>query len=400
VRDSESFVECGERISALGRNIVGGGEGVGGGKRSAPPRPAASSRLEPSDSNLKSNPPVSLVAVCPTMCRCRTCEKCGPRLGWRVRQNMLAKSGRFRTAAMLSLTVDRKHFASPEEAHRVITHGTYIATLMRLLGLKTWFWVLEFQTKTGDGWPHWHILIDLGDVNGRLDLVRAWRLWRDKWKLGGLDLSTKQSFADPEHAVNYITKYLTKMPEAFPVWVLARTKAIRFVGGCKALGSLTGQPSRVRPELEPIDQMNLPFREPRSILLVRMAKCEMSVSVFGVSGDNLRGEGEWKWMGTILATPNDLVDLAEQGLVSLRVAAVDWGEREMLVITDASVGGVIAALRRVKHELADRDVGYAPAWEDCILHREGDLLEHHAGYWWLRCQTNLDSVAANASTAC
>ena len=54
---------------------------------------------------------------------------------------------------MLSLTVDRKHFASPEEAHRAVTAGTYISTLIPLLGVKTWFWVLEFQTKTGQGWP-------------------------------------------------------------------------------------------------------------------------------------------------------------------------------------------------------------------------------------------------------
>jgi hypothetical protein len=33
--------------------------------------------------------------------------------------------------------------------------------------------------------------------------------------------------------------------------------------------------------------MNLPFRQPRTVLLVRMAKCEMSCSVFTVAGDNL-----------------------------------------------------------------------------------------------------------------
>src|SRR6185369_1412740 len=123
---------------------------------------------------------------------------------------MLAKARLFRNPALLTLTVDRSHFASPEDAHRQITEGSFIARLMRLLGVVTWFWVLEFQTKTGDGWPHWHLLIDLDDVGGRLDLAKAWRLWRDKWGLGGLDLSTRKSFADRQHAVLYVTKYLTK----------------------------------------------------------------------------------------------------------------------------------------------------------------------------------------------
>jgi hypothetical protein len=252
---------------------------------------------------------------------------------------------------------------------------------MRLLGVVTWFWVLEFQTKTGDGWPHWHVLVDLDDCGGRLDLAKAWRLWRDKWGLGGLDLSTRRSFADREHAVLYVTKYLTKMPEAFPVWVIIREKASRVIGGCKALGSLTGQPPRLQVEPDPIDQMNLPFREPRTVLLFRMARCEMTANVFCVAGDCGTGEGEWKWMGTIPATVDDVVDLAEQGLISLRIAAVEWGETELWAITDASIGGVVSALRKVRGELADREVGYSVAWSEHLKEREWSMLEVHAGFW-------------------
>ena len=60
--------------------------------------------------------------------------------------------------------------------------------------------------KSGTGWPHWHILIDLADVPaGKLDLVRAWELWRDRWRLGVVDLSYRKSFNDPEHALHYIS---------------------------------------------------------------------------------------------------------------------------------------------------------------------------------------------------
>src|SRR5688572_19809658 len=95
-------------------------------------------------------------------------------------------------------------------------------------GVVTWFWVLEFQTESGDGWPHWHLLIDLSECGGFLDLKRCWRLWRDKWGLGGLDLSHRET-SSPEHAIMYATKYLTKTPEASPIWVLMCGRAIRYV---------------------------------------------------------------------------------------------------------------------------------------------------------------------------
>lgn len=312
-------------------------------------------------------------------------------MGWRVRQCLLSKSERFRNPAMLSLTVDRKHFDSPEHAHQIITQGSYIARLMRLLDIRTWFWVLEFQTKTGDGWPHWHLLIDLADVGGRIDLPHAWRLWRDKWKLGGLDLSVRRSFADREHAVFYVTKYLTKMPEAFPLWVIRCEKAIRFIGGGKALGSLTGQPSRDSEQVEADPQGKL-FKEPRTALLIRMARCEQTATVFCVDGDCSTGNGAWSWMGTIQARPDDLLELAEQGMLSLCMGVVDWGQSELLVITNASVreregikaGGVVAALRKLPGELEDRDVGYADTWALEVQKRETQLIEQCQAFWKAR----------------
>ena len=359
------------------------GTGRGGGAAIGGPRPARVDRLESTVSNVKFDEPepVGLFALIPCRCRSRTCEKCGPCLGWRVRQNMLSKAHLFSRPAMLSLTVDRSCFSSPEAAHGAITEGKFIARLLRLLGVKLWLWVLEFQTKSGDGWPHWHVLIDLDDVPGkRIDLPRAWRLWRDKWHLGGLDLSVKQA-RTREHAIHYITKYLTKMPESFPVWVLLRGKAIRFVQGCKAIGSLTGQPPRERSEPEPKDQLDLPFREPRSCLLERMAHCEMTCKVMCVDGDNLAGVGGWSWMGSARAVPADLIDLSEQGLISARLAAVDWGDHELLVMTPNSVGGVMRAMKRLNDELADRDVGYADEWAERVLSRKCDLLERACVFW-------------------
>jgi hypothetical protein len=371
--------------AALHRAVMAG-VGMGGAGGASPAGPPASIRLEPSDSNLNSAPwldgpeLVGFAAVVPCKCRCRTCTKCGPQLGWRVRQNLLGKADRFRSPAMLSLTLDRSHFESPEQAHKAVTDKSYIARLMRLLGVKHWISVLEFQTKTGQGWPHWHLLIDLADVKGRLDLQRAWHLWRDKWGLGGLDLSAPRSFSNREHAVLYITKYLTKMPEAFPTWVMLRQRSIRFINGCKALGSLTGQRSRVS-KVKPVDQMNLPFRSPVKVLLERMAKCEMVSNVFGVYGNNLTGEGSWRWIGTVPCSPNDLAELSNQGTVSAEVASVAWGEKELLIICENSDETTLATIDRLSDELESREVGYKVDWERRIYDRAMSILDHHVGFW-------------------
>jgi hypothetical protein len=316
---------------------------------------------------------------------------------------MLAKAAMFKRPALLSLTVARDGFADAKDAHERVTAGRFIPRLLRLLGVKLWLWVLEFQTDSGSGWPHWHILIDLDHLpKGRVDLKRAWHLWRDKWSLGGLDLSVRKSFDDPVHAMLYLTKYLTKSPDAFPIWVIMRDKAIRFVQGCRALGSLTGQPTReAEPTtLEEGEQLELKFRQPRTVLLVRMAKCGMSSAVFGLEGDCETGEGTWTWMGNVSATVDDVCTLAEQGLISARVAAIDWGEGELVVITGASVGGVVASLRRMPGELADRECGYTEEWHDRLIDRQGDILDRHGSFWDLPAPRGKAKKAWRAGLPC
>jgi hypothetical protein len=256
---------------------------------------------------------------------------------------------------------------------------------MRLLGVKRWVWVLEFQTKTGDGWPHWHLLVDLFDApGGRIDLNRAWHLWRDKWHLGGLDLQVKRFFDDPRHAVMYISKYLTKMPEAFPLWVIDGGRAIRFIGGAKRMGSLTGQPPRAQSEpAEPEGQLLL-FREPRKPLVFRMARCGQMSSVFFLDGDCGTGAGGWSFMRRVNATKDDLLDMSERCEISVRLAAIEWGEKELLAISEASPGGVGGALARLERELGEQGLGYQSDWERRMSDRQEDIWIRHALYWHSR----------------
>ena len=97
-------------------------------------------------------------AITPFRCRCPMCGTCGPKRGWIIRQNVLAKSAMFKVPRLLTLKVDRhgtlnecQGFESPEDAHRKITDGRFLARLMRHLGITRWVVVLEFQMKTGDG---------------------------------------------------------------------------------------------------------------------------------------------------------------------------------------------------------------------------------------------------------
>ncbi len=390
--DSKSYWKFVERLSA--------GVGGEGEEAACPPRPAAVRRLpyrlESEGTNVTSldeDVPgvVSCIVALHERCRARTCPICGPRLGWGVRQRLLSKAQCFRKPALLSVTLDRKQFDSPEDGHRNVTEGRYISRFMRLLGVKHWAWVLEFQMKSGDGWPHWHILIDLADVPAKkLDLKRAWLLWRDKWKLGGIDLSYAKGFREPEHAVYYITKYLTKMPPAFPLWVLGSSRAIRFVQGSRAIGALVAN-AKPTVDVAVKIQPDLPFRAPRKPLLEKMALCGTSTRFMAAEFDYVNDECSFTYLGSANVAPEDLLDLSLQGLVSARAASIDWGEQEVIIVTENSVGGIVSALRRLKNELSDREVGYDVSRAQQIEARQWAIVEHHARHFQ---PTREDCVAA------
>ncbi len=198
-------------------------------------------------------------------CNSWMCEDCKRRRGYDFRQRLLAKAELFKEPRLYTITVKRDWHESPGAAYEYITSGGFIPRLFRLFGIKRWVWVLEPQQETGDGWPHWHVLVDIGDLPGKwyhrelkataaatprdtsgwiyvphfLDLNRAHRLLR-KWQVGEqCRLSVrKDSFESPEHAINYLTKYLVKMPKrGYPPWMLKRPR-IRFTGSSRPIGRL------------------------------------------------------------------------------------------------------------------------------------------------------------------
>ena len=278
---------------------------------------AASLRLEYTSNNPTKQIDYRMVFM---HCRCksRMCIGCGPRMGFVLRMRLLAVADNFHKPTLFTLTVDRENFGSCQAAHDFISSKGRISLLMKRLGVKLWVWVLEFQQKTGDGWPHWHVLVDLADCpGGKIDLERAWKFWRDKWGIGGLDLQIKRRFRQPRHAVNYITKYLTKSPKSgYPRWVLESKKAIRLVAACRKLGALVSDGgSKLRSES---DGERKP-RGRRRPLVDRLAECGQKTTAMrqDIDADNERVDRSF--VGSVSVSVEQLTTMQRQGLLDSRI---------------------------------------------------------------------------------
>ena len=159
----------------------------------------------------------------------------------------------FKSPRMLTVTVDRKFFESPEAAYEHVTDNKLLSRLLEGLGIRIWVWVLEPQEMTGDGWPHWHILIDQhplptqwwNDVAKKSSKkkpadTRNWiRLKQfigvkkadgllQKWHVGACHLSRRKPYKSREHAINSFTRYITqKARRGFPRWMLEWGRNLR-----------------------------------------------------------------------------------------------------------------------------------------------------------------------------
>ncbi len=317
------------------------------------------------------------LVISPCRCRVRCCVVCGRRDGWTARQRLYehVAAGRFSAPDLLTLTVDRSRFATPEAAHKFVNAEKYVSRLMRLLGVKWWAWVLEFQTKTGDGWPHWHVLIDKSALPGRfLDLKRAWKFWRDKWGVGGLQLAGDRKGMTPKHAVNYITKYMLKPPEGgYPSWVL-HSSHLKFIGSSMAVGALTTDPKDTSPD--PDDDPEP--RGPTSPLIDRMAACGQSSVLFAERVDPDTGEVRLQHVGRVPMSPEDLANHSAAGILPVRVVAeqVDVTReggtfKRTRYYTTLSFGGLWSALRENYRDLYQRQI-------DRIAEKRRRLLEDNA----------------------
>jgi len=204
----------------------------------------------------------------------------------------------FKAPRLCTVTVNREWHDSPESAHDHVMKGGFLRRLFRLMEVERWVWVMEAQEESGDGWPHWHVLIDVADLPGQwynrglqvataqqpagkagwvfiphfVDLNRVHALLA-RWEVGRQCKLTvrREGFESSAHAVNYITKYMIKMPRrGYPSWMLLRPR-IRFAAASKEVGAVVAEPgsheehSKARCRETPLAMARVP--------VARLAEC-------------------------------------------------------------------------------------------------------------------------------
>jgi hypothetical protein len=224
-------------------------------------------------------------------CKSWLCPKCRVGKGLALKESLMNKAYLFKEPRLYTITINREWFKNPGEAYRYVMEKKFIARLLtKEMKVKCWIWILEAQEENGDGWPHWHILIDVADLpakwynrttkesqctkpenprgwrkyNNFFDLNKVHRLLR-KWKIGEqCYLSEKKSsFKSPKHAIDYIVKYLIKTPERFfPQWMLYYT-GLRFYNPSKTLGSMSAEPRKEKPRDQEEEKPEEKVREAR-----------------------------------------------------------------------------------------------------------------------------------------
>lgn len=145
----------------------------------------------------------------------------------------------------VTLTVNRALFVGPEACYQRCNE--YVRKVLAAMSPRGVFVsAFEVQTKTGDGWPHWHGLLWCPDARSleavKAAGVRAWRtrtestdpetgeVTRSSELIGWVDV---QAARDRKAVGIYVSKYLTKPWRVLPPWMLdspTRFRKLRFSG--------------------------------------------------------------------------------------------------------------------------------------------------------------------------
>ncbi|MFA9480472.1 hypothetical protein ACERK3_19570 [Phycisphaerales bacterium AB-hyl4] len=241
-------------------------------------------------------------------------------------------------AVMLTLTIDRSQFENPEQAFDEVM-PKLSRLLSERLGVKVWARVAEVQTKSGDGWIHWHILADLAGTRfetrpGFADL-RAFNAavrecWCERWSISqpaGVDTQLVRSKSG---IVGYIAKYLVKPWPAIPPWIGER-KLFRLVGFSKAANELL-RLTGLLPER----------REPRWRREQRKRPLESIFKRCAASGLMCKVIHGGRWLGRLSAKAEHVMLAIQSGLIpgTLRRRvfenAVGRSEKVIAVLNEAS----------------------------------------------------------------
>jgi hypothetical protein len=231
-------------------------------------------------------------------CRSRFCPGCCGWLGRDLREKLIKVLSTFQSVYMLTETVDPSNFPDdPESAFRYVTQRRCIARLVdRLYKLghlhsRRYFVVVEWQ---GNGYPHWHILLDASFVPFSA-ITGVWDSFRPPW-LGpavgqrppmGSSRFTKTWEGDDAgvRAGRYAAKYLTKHPaDGYPQWVMQARYRIRRYSTSRGFWGDIGEPGRVAAEEEGADAEEGKGRQlVDQTIAQRVASCQQLCNIFRVA---------------------------------------------------------------------------------------------------------------------
>lgn len=238
-------------------------------------------------------------------CKSWLCPDCRRIKGHEIREKLIEKALTFKEPRLYTITVNRDWFKNPREAYEYVMHRKFIARLLtKEMKVRRWVWVLEAQEESGDGWPHWHILIDVADLPSRwyhvkdkisikekpeniqgwlfiphfFDLNKVHSLLR-KWEIGEqCYLSVrKDKFHNSKHAIYYITKYLIKTPKkGFPPWMW-EFRNLRFYQPSYEVGSINSKESIQKPKKQEEKKEEVKEKKGCRSPLVRVSECKLKV---------------------------------------------------------------------------------------------------------------------------
>lgn len=197
----------------------------------------------------------------------------------------------------ITLTVDRSKFLSPAMAYqRCNPRVCRVAAALREAAV--WVAAFEVQTKTGDGWPHWHMMIHVGEDGRSLAelkavVERAWCVvsehegevdrstgevltWKAREQIGFVDVQDGRSAGG---LARYVAKYVTKPWDEVPGWMLQSSRQLRKIRSSTAAFEVW---ERLGRHARRIGARRVPGRRRRAArpLVDRMASSGASVNVF------------------------------------------------------------------------------------------------------------------------
>lgn len=266
---------------------------------------------------------------------------------------------------MITLTIDRERWLGPEVAYqRVSERVREVARAVSLEGIHVT--ALELQGLTGDGWPHWHLIVWAPDdrsvslIEARVQ--RAWsvttehvdestgEVWRSRESIG---FSRVDVAREREGVARYAAKYLLKPWEAVPSWMgesSRQLRKLRVSSGVFDWLESVGRHLRHRGGRRVGSRRRRPARR----LFERMARSGLCHAVFRREGSRMR----FVRMVPVPASWEGSEALQRAGAVAVR--AGEWG-RMRWVISDEGLRS-LERRREDLRELQSREYAERLAW--------------------------------------